>query len=272
MKKLFILFLFLFASLAQAQLPDTTGGRYSEVVIARKSWGDIVKGDVLGIYQPEDNASRLLANYTNKDSVPRNAFGYVKKSSVAYAVGLKLRKIRMERFAVDSVRRVNQFTSVVDTITNTANDDGEYMHVPLYVKRRLRRTKHMMFGQVGSEIWFGGNIKITRTTMLALIDTIATHRSISVSALRRKAQKRITGWPIHMKKKFVILRCYDLSDSLKSVYGATDSLGAYLYTVPLANVATETGFTTQQITNAIQNDSDLRSKGVINIENLVELK
>lgn len=280
MRNIFLLFplLFLYApnhpenELGINALPDTTGGRYAEVVIARKNWGSIVKGDVLRIYSPVDNARRLLANHTNKDSVSRNASGYVKKNTVAYAIGLKMREFRVERISTNSIRRINQFTSMVDTINNTANAAGERMDVPVYIKRKLRREKHMLFGQPGAEVWFGGRTQVDRASVLALIDTVAAHRNVSVSVLRRRAQQRIVDWPIHRKKKIVILRCFDMSDSLKNALSAKDSLGIYTFTIPLANVATETGFTEQQIINAIQNDSDLRDKGVINVENVVELK
>ena len=53
------------------------------------------------------------------------------------------------------VRRTNLITGEEDMIGKTPNENGESIDVYQYISRRLKNSRHKMFGASGSEVWYG---------------------------------------------------------------------------------------------------------------------
>jgi len=67
-------------------------------------------------------------------------------------------QFRFERISVTEISRYNQWTDEIDIIGAIPNDKGEYMDVEMFLKRRRKHARHVIFGKVGSEIWYGGKM------------------------------------------------------------------------------------------------------------------
>jgi len=65
-------------------------------------------------------------------------------------------KFKFERLSTYTVRRTNLITSDTDELSNTPNAQGERIDLPTYLARRKSSPNHGIFGDAGSEIWFGG--------------------------------------------------------------------------------------------------------------------
>ena len=253
----------------KSALPDTTGERYAEVVLAGKNNGVIDKWDILQVLNSSRNMKRFLHDHINPDSVSRT-LGYVDLDDFSYDHFLKTKQYRFERISTDSLRRINQFTSVVDTVSDTPNNNGEYIDVPLFFQRRLLNSKHMIFGSNNNEVFFGGSTRSDYDTLSVLVDSLISKKSLPSSA-SRKARRKTKEWNQGQKKKFVIIRCYDVSDTLAT--SLIDTLdGSYLYEITPQSMAAESPLSVGDINSAIASDADIRCLYVFDFEAIRELK
>ena len=83
-------------------------------------------------------------------------------------------KYRMSRDG-DRAQRTNLQTGVVDWIGSTPNEQGEHIYVAEFIQRRLRHVGHRIFGETGSEIWYGGGRKQPDIDWDAIWNNIETH-------------------------------------------------------------------------------------------------
>ena len=113
-------------------------------------------GDIVEAYSQSQielsHAYRLCHNKTvDLDSVS----GLRPVNSLPYLFAEVASKYKFERISQTEVRRTNYVTGELDTIGPTPNANGERINVSLYISRRTSRSSHGIYGQTGSEIWFG---------------------------------------------------------------------------------------------------------------------
>jgi len=89
-------------------------------------------------------------------------------------------KYKFERTGEKTVRRTNLWTNEVDFLSDVPNAKGEQMDVALYIARRLtlKPNQNNMFGDVGSEYWYGGNKRKTDAAMDIIWDEIESRTSV----------------------------------------------------------------------------------------------
>ena len=87
-------------------------------------------------------------------------------------------KYKFTRLNSNEVERYNLLTDEVDTISNTTNENGEYIDVALYLKRRLKSDRHKIFGsQQGKEIWYGAEMR-NEAMAATMWNEIETHTDL----------------------------------------------------------------------------------------------
>jgi len=106
------------------------------------------------------------------------------------------------KFAVISateIRRTNLATLAEDILSDTPNAQGESIHVGEFVTRRMRSKapdggpQLAIFGERGSEYWFGGRIDFSAAKVNAVWNAIETR-----TANRRN---QFTQWPLGQQDK-----------------------------------------------------------------------
>jgi len=83
-----------------------------------------------------------------------------------------------ERIANRIVQRTDLEANATDLVSSTPNAAGEYMHVAEHLKIKTAHPKHLIFGQPGREVWFGGrrdNLDL-HSLWADVIETHSPHR------------------------------------------------------------------------------------------------
>ncbi len=167
----------------------------------------LIKVGDTGVYSDKDVVCAMttqrinlakIQSLTNVRNATVNSDGLREPGSLLDICLQNISKYKFERISEGSVRRTNLDTLKADTITDKANAQGEYMDVPLYIKRRLEFDKHKIFGSVGSEYWYGG-----RSVTDAKIDIVWT--AIEAQTSERKADNQEWGFSDKEKKRFLVL-------------------------------------------------------------------
>ena len=113
-------------------------------------------GDIVEAYSQSQielgHAYRLCHHKTvGLDSVS----GLRPVNSLPYLFAEIVSKYKFERISQTEVRRTNYATGEIDIVGATPNANGERINVSLYISKRTSRSSHRIYGQTGSEIWFG---------------------------------------------------------------------------------------------------------------------
>lgn len=144
-------------------------------------------GDVLVAVNNRRIQSVHAQHICHKDKIGFKPDGYREAGTLLDMMLSKTRQYKFERISRTEIRRTNLKTLDQDVIGPNANADGEYMDVPLYIERRLRHPKHLIFGTPGNEYWYGGNTDQSQTA----VDAVWTE--IEARTPNRKAD--FTQWP-----------------------------------------------------------------------------
>lgn len=141
-------------------------------VTEAESDDDFEPGDVVHAF----NRKRILTVHAQSITAPRN-FGFgedgLRESGILLEAYLKAAKeYKFERISETEVKRTNLKTGEVTTIDGEPNEDGEHMDVSQFIQRRLTHAQHLIFGEPGSEYWYGGSENLTDETLSKLWDAI----------------------------------------------------------------------------------------------------
>ena len=82
------------------------------------------------------------------------------------------------RVSLHEVERTDLGTGVTDLIDSTPNSVGEYMNVVDHLENITSQDNHLVFGSMGSEVWFGGRKETIDYHDLweSVIETHSDHR------------------------------------------------------------------------------------------------
>lgn len=61
---------------------------------------------------------------------------------------------KFERINSNDVKRTNLLTGEEDILNTTLNENGESINAYQYISRRLKNSKHKIFGPSGGEVWY----------------------------------------------------------------------------------------------------------------------
>ena len=114
----------------------------------------------------------------------RNSSGLIQPKTLIAAYMREVMEYRFERVSASQVRRVNQRTNEREVFGPSEID------VRLFLRRRQRKPDHMIFGEDGREIWFGGRSDVSQATMNRVWNIIERRSS------RRRSNSRFSLWPM----------------------------------------------------------------------------
>ncbi len=159
---------------------------------------------------------------------PKKANGLRDETTLNFLFCEMTKQYKMRRISNSEVERTRFFTknitiitrsTVLDTLNDTANKGGERIDVPLYIKRRLKHDRHNIFGDIGSEEWFGGGIDFSFETLSVFWDSVLVREPSAMS--KRDAMTR--DYSVHFLKKYRVFRMQDISDSSASDLTLSDT-------------------------------------------------
>lgn len=115
---------------------------------------------------------------------------------------------KMVRVSTDEVKRINLLTGEEDILSRTPNLKGEAIDVRLYLKNRLGHKGHAIFGEEGSEYWYGGRVDRSKEKVDYVWNLIE-----GSTPLRRSDHKK---WPLGQIETahFCALSVSDFEDNL----------------------------------------------------------
>ncbi len=207
---------------------DSTGGRYSELVVSKRVTPDFDVDDFVSIGTARGALMESSEVLYRADKSRKKANGLRDETTLNYLFCKMTKQFLMKRISNGTVERTRFFTSdstgitrvtFKDTLNNTANGDGERIDVPNFIKRRLKHDRHNIFGEVGVEQWFGGRTDGTFETLSTFWDSVLVSEPSSMS--KREAMER--DYSVHFLKKYRVFRMQDISDSSAVALTAIDT-------------------------------------------------
>jgi hypothetical protein len=110
---------------------------------------------------------------------------------------------RFERIGADRVKRIEIATGTEDVFGRESIDVG------LFVRRRLRHSRHSIFGSPGSEIWYGGRQDYSHNSLDAVWSKIAEKTDLT------EDRPEFCLWPMGRLdiRHFLAVRIVDFSDT-----------------------------------------------------------
>ena len=85
-----------------------------------------------------------------------NSDGLRAADSLCYRFHHYTSKYMFRRVSLYEVERTDLDSEEVDLIDDEPNSLGEYMHVVDHLDHTTSQSNHLVFGSLGSEVWFGG--------------------------------------------------------------------------------------------------------------------
>ena len=222
MKKLLLIFLLVYSSIeAQITEFDSTGGRYSELIVSKRITPDYDVDDFVRIGTARDALRWSIETLYQTNEAPKKVNGLRDETTLHYLLCTMTRQYKMRRISNNEIERTRFFTkdstgvtrsTVKDTLNDTSNKNGERINVSLFVSRRLKHDRHNIFGETGSEEWFGGRADNSFDMLSAFWDSVLVR--VPSSKNKRKAMTR--DYPIHFLKEYRVFRMQDISDTTVS--------------------------------------------------------
>ena len=142
-------------------------------------------------------------------SCPKNSDGLRPSQSLLHRYMAATSRYRFERVSTAEVVRVTLATGERETLSEAPNGAGEAIHVDEFVRRRVRHSRHKIFGLPGREIWYGGNAPRDRVTIdYVFEDCIEPHSE--------HRQENCKAWPFTEteKRKALPLNCCGHRDGI----------------------------------------------------------
>ena len=132
-------------------------------------------GDIVDAFSNERIATVHASHICDPSNYGFTSDGLRVEDPILIAWQSKTRRYILQRVG-DTVQRLDRITNQVDILTNTPNENGEYIDAQLYLDRRLKNPRHMIFGAPGGEYWFTGHREYDINDIWTAIETHSEHR------------------------------------------------------------------------------------------------
>lgn len=180
---------------------------WSAEIAVKINPGQSDDGDVLVAINDRRIHAVHAQHICHKDKVGFKPDGYREAGTLLDMMLSKTMQYKYERISTMEIRKTNLKTFEQNIISDKPNARGEYIDVPLYIQRRLKHPKHLIFGTEGNEYWYGGNTDHSE----AAINAIWTE--IEARTPKRKVDHG--KWPFTDTelKNFLIIPMVDMTDA-----------------------------------------------------------
>lgn len=119
----------------------------------------IQDGDVMSCMSDAEIEHCHCQRICNPRRIARNAFGNTPTGGLSEALMQNTKEYRMDRISHSEILQTNLWTGATVTFGAVADANGHAIDVPLYVKRRRDSGSFKLFGNTGSEYWYGGHTR-----------------------------------------------------------------------------------------------------------------
>jgi hypothetical protein len=155
------------------------------------------------IFEAKNNR-KILCDHTQRIcNIKRVGFksnGLRDVESLPFQMALLTSQYRFDRVSQYEVLRTDLFTNEQQKFGLPEID------VPLYLKRRLNHDRHKIYGETGSEIWFGGKTDSSQTKLNQVWNEIEERTE------RRRNQYQESRPNPSMLKKYMFVETEDFDD------------------------------------------------------------
>ncbi len=164
-------------------------------------------GDIVFASNSKNTLNVRAEQITLPKKTERNTHGNLKEGTLLEFYYKKIYQYKFERISEESLVRTNLQTGLKETLSNTANEKGEYIHIPLYISRQknVLKDRARIFGNPGEEYWYGGEISVTNENMNEVWNEIE----------KTTREKRNYNFPFSEQEKnnFLLIKTSDMTDS-----------------------------------------------------------
>lgn len=130
---------------------------YGTLCIATKDSNDLEDGDIVHAFNRRDLRQHYAGKICSVKRTPQRAGQLRDSNSLAFKWIEKHSEYKFERLTADTVKRTNLVTLQESVFGPIPNEHGEHINVQKFIAARLLKGLHTIFGEAGSEIWFGGS-------------------------------------------------------------------------------------------------------------------
>lgn len=117
---------------------------------------------------------------------------------------------KFQRISKNKILRTNLITFQQEILSNKPNSAGERIDVDLYISKRIQHHIHKIFGEKGSEYWYGGHINNSSTTLDIIWNDIENKTSF------RKINFQDFPFTDHELKQHLIIKTDDFTEEQKT--------------------------------------------------------
>jgi hypothetical protein len=163
-------------------------------------------GDIICAFNQKRIRNVHAQHICNINNFGFNSDGLRPTNTLAQVYYEKSYKYKFERISSYEVKRIDLDTLDEMIFSNTPNENGEYIYVPEYIKDLKKHSKHKIFGNPGSEFWYG-NLKNPDDSKLTEVWS-----EIEARTVYRETDFQL--WPLTdiELKHFLVLKIDDFSD------------------------------------------------------------
>ena len=154
-------------------------------------------GDIVEAFSPKRILSTHAAHICHEKNFPVGRNGYREQDSLLEMYMFMTSRYQFIREG-DRVRRLDLTTLDTTYLSNTPNENGEYIDVQLFIDRRMVRSNHLIFGSPQMEWWYGGYRDLRHDDIWEYIEERTENR-----------RDQYTMWPVTPteKKHFLTISC-----------------------------------------------------------------
>jgi hypothetical protein len=186
----------------------------ANIVVKIGNSGDYEEGDVIVAMNSKSTLFVQAEQLTHPKKMQRKSNGNIESGSLLEDFYESVREYKFERISDTEVRRTRRFISdastepvtytpvnMVDVLSDTPNLKGEFIHVQKFIER----NRQIVFGNSGSEYWYGGETMITDTKMGEVWDEIESKTS--------QVRNYNFSFSEQEKKSFAVLKVDDMTNA-----------------------------------------------------------
>jgi len=108
----------------------------------------------------------------------RNSNGTLVTGCLTEDFFMNTAQYKLQRISKTKIKRIKLSDMGEEILGAVPNAKGEYMDVPLFIYRRMRRHLNSIFGAKGSEYWYGGKRTVNSTILSTIWAKIESKTSL----------------------------------------------------------------------------------------------
>lgn len=131
-------------------------------------------GDILCAFNSRRIRCTHAQHICDYRKIGRNGGGLIVSSSVAKDFFDHTHQYKFQRISKTEIKRITLSDMSEEALSDKPNVKGEQIAVEEFIRRRKMRSDHYLFGNIGSEFWYGGRKDFSNAKMDLVWNAIET--------------------------------------------------------------------------------------------------